>query len=165
MSFLSTLLALIYLSYNMANGGVLVLSDGTRWEINPQDQSKTSLWMTPMEIEVKPSDNQSYPYMLVNMQTKETVYAKVAQNEPMQNQPQDIVTDQGAQGTASAPQNGTASGTTTMPQDNMMQGQMPSGTTMSPQTPSGTAMAPQDHSMMPQTQTGTAQGTATPTQP
>jgi hypothetical protein len=157
MSFFSTLLALIYLSYNMSNGSMLVLSDGSRWDINPDDQKKTSLWMTPMEIQVKPSNNQTYPYMLVNMQTKENVLAKVATQAPMPDQPSDIVTDQGAQGTTSAPttpnstDQAAPNGTLTAPQ-------APTDMTTMPQAPNGTATTPPQGTM---TMPGTTQGTTT----
>jgi hypothetical protein len=76
MNFFITLLAHLFLSFNYDNGSTLELSDGSKWTISPDDTSVTSLWLIPMEIQIEPSNDKTYPYILINLQTKQKVKAK-----------------------------------------------------------------------------------------
>lgn len=76
MNLFITLLTHLFLTFNYSNGAVLELTDGSKWAIAPDDISTTALWLVPMEITIEPSKNQTYPYILSNLQTKEKVKAK-----------------------------------------------------------------------------------------
>ncbi len=76
MSKILGLLLALYLSYNLQNGTLLRLSAGSDWQINPQDDNVTSMWITPIEIAVIPTTDPDYPYTLKNVQTGEKVRAK-----------------------------------------------------------------------------------------
>jgi hypothetical protein len=75
MDFLFSLICALYLSFNFDNGSSLELSDGSRWKIHPDDIDQTSIWLTPMEIEIEPVNDKSYPYILYNLDTKQRVKA------------------------------------------------------------------------------------------
>jgi len=79
MSKILGLLLALFLSYNLQNGTLLRLSDGSDWQINPQDVNITSMWLTPIEIAVIPTTDPDYPFKLKNVQTGETVRAKKPQ--------------------------------------------------------------------------------------
>ena len=54
-------------------GKVVVLDDGSVWEIDPAYRSRTAVWAITQEIEVTPSVNPEYPYQLANAVTSEVV--------------------------------------------------------------------------------------------
>ncbi len=64
------------LSININDGHQLLLSDGTSWEIDPQDYSVSKDWLAPIPIVIKASNNQQYPRYLVNKTTGIKVRAK-----------------------------------------------------------------------------------------
>lgn len=64
------------LSLNIAGGQFIQLDDGTVWEINPNDQTVTQGWLSPVQIVVSRSQNQIYPYRLYNTATGSAVTAK-----------------------------------------------------------------------------------------
>jgi hypothetical protein len=66
----------LYLSVNLDGGRRLVLSDGTNYEINPQDVTTTAVWITPFPINVKPSGDINYPFTLTNGNTGVSVKAR-----------------------------------------------------------------------------------------
>ena len=70
------ILARLYLSFNFDGGSTLELSDGSKWQINPEDTDKTSLWVLPAEIEISTSKDVAYPNYLYNVNTKQQVKAK-----------------------------------------------------------------------------------------
>lgn len=72
----------LYLSYNLNGGATLKLTDGSTWQIHPDDTIKTSMWITPLEIKVSPSQDPNYPYFLENSLTHEKVRAKSESNAP-----------------------------------------------------------------------------------
>jgi len=76
MNFLFSILCALYLSFNFDSGSELELSDGSRWEIAADDTATTAIWLTPMEIEIKPSTDKDYPYLLKNLGTNQVVKAK-----------------------------------------------------------------------------------------
>lgn len=78
MNFFITLLTHLFLTFNYNNGATLELTDGSKWSIAPDDIPTTALWLVPMEIKIEPSTNQTYPYLLNNLQTKQKVKAKKA---------------------------------------------------------------------------------------
>lgn len=64
------------LSINAQNGQQLILSDSTRWQIHPQDVNIASLWLTPSQVSIKPSNDPTYPFVLTNLATNQSVRAK-----------------------------------------------------------------------------------------
>lgn len=58
------------------HGKVLVLEDGSVWEINPAYQSKTLVWMVAQKVVVSNGANPQYPYQLANGETKEVVQGR-----------------------------------------------------------------------------------------
>jgi hypothetical protein len=69
----------LYLAFNSNNGKTLQLSDGSVYEVAPQDRLKTALWITPFPIRVEASGDPNYPIKLVNENTGENVKAKQVQ--------------------------------------------------------------------------------------
>lgn len=68
--------AKVSLSMNINQGEQLILSDGSRWQVAPDDVIKASGWITPFPMQIQPSDNPDYPFLLVNQNTKESVKAR-----------------------------------------------------------------------------------------
>ena len=63
---------------SLYNGRFIRLSDSSLWEINPKDTPITQSWITPVEILVNPSDDESYPFRLTNSLTGSSVLARRA---------------------------------------------------------------------------------------
>ena len=55
------------LNINSQNGKELLLSDGSKWEVSPEDQKISSIWLTPIPLELLPSGSKDYPYFLINL--------------------------------------------------------------------------------------------------
>ena len=51
------------------NGLEVELFDGSDWSINPDDAAKTAEWYPSQRIIVQKSDNEKYPYVLINLDT------------------------------------------------------------------------------------------------
>jgi hypothetical protein len=68
----------LYLSVNLQNGAVLELSDGSKWEVAPDNRSTSSLWLTPFPLRIEPGLNAQapYPFILLNLNTQEKVKVK-----------------------------------------------------------------------------------------
>ena len=70
----------VYLSQNINNGQKLELSDGSVWEVQPEDVNKASFWITPFPLEILPNedplDNTVYPKKILNKYTGVTVKVK-----------------------------------------------------------------------------------------
>jgi hypothetical protein len=66
----------LYLSENINNGKQLRLSDGSVYEIAPDDLVRTSFWITPFMIKIVPSQDPNYPYQIINTNTGTAVKAK-----------------------------------------------------------------------------------------
>lgn len=61
---------------NLHGGRVLVLSDGSTWEVNPQDLSISSAWILPSPLEVKKSSDGTYPYRIINTRSQSSVLVR-----------------------------------------------------------------------------------------
>jgi hypothetical protein len=66
----------IMLSINIEGGRKLQLSDGTMWEVDPNDVVQSSVWITPFPIRIVPSDSADYPFLLVNKTSGVSVKAR-----------------------------------------------------------------------------------------
>ena len=67
----------VTLEVNINNGKQLRMSDGSLFEIAPQDVPMTALWITPFKLTVSDSGDSTYPYLLQNMDSGTTVKAKM----------------------------------------------------------------------------------------
>lgn len=73
----------ISLSVNLQSGSQLILSNGSKWEVDPKDRKLSSLWLTPFPIKIVPSSSSEYPFLLVNLyDTNEKVQAKRLPDSP-----------------------------------------------------------------------------------
>lgn len=68
------------LSENLRSGRYIRLSDGTLWEVSPNDTTISQGWITPVEIIVTQSTNSAYPYKLTNSLSGSSVSARKAEN-------------------------------------------------------------------------------------
>jgi len=66
----------IYLSLNVENGAQLEFSDGSSYEIDPEDQIYTAYWIAPFPVRFGRSYNRKYPVKITNMNTGTSVNAK-----------------------------------------------------------------------------------------
>ena len=64
------------LSVNSQNGQQLLLSDGSRWQIHPQDVKISSIWLTPITVGLKRGTDPNFPYIITNLSTNQSVRAK-----------------------------------------------------------------------------------------
>ncbi len=72
----------LFLSENLSNGSLLKLSDGSIYEVNPQDIPLSSLWITPFPMEVTMTSDPNYPFLLMNKNTNTMVHARKPQIIP-----------------------------------------------------------------------------------
>ena len=70
------------LQENLKNGSYIRLSDGSLWNIRPEDTPITQGWITPVEINATPSGDKDYPYTLTNSLTGSSVKARKVQSVP-----------------------------------------------------------------------------------
>lgn len=66
----------IYLSENIQSGARLRFSDGSLYEIIPEDRSKASFWLTPFQVKIDQGKDPNYPYIITNTVTMISVRAK-----------------------------------------------------------------------------------------
>lgn len=66
----------VYLSENVQSGTQLRLSDGSIYEVMPEDRQKASFWLTPFQVKIEQSTDPNYPYKIVNTVTLVGVRAK-----------------------------------------------------------------------------------------
>lgn len=64
------------LNINIDNGRVLILNDGSYWEVAPEDRKISSFWLTPFPLEITPRDSQAFPFFILNITTQEKVKAR-----------------------------------------------------------------------------------------
>jgi hypothetical protein len=69
-------------SENFYNGRYIRLSDGSLWNIRPQDTAVTQGWITSAEILITPSQDPAYPNKLTNTITGSAVLAKQVEELP-----------------------------------------------------------------------------------
>lgn len=72
----------LFLSININNGQKIQLTDGTIWEINPQNYATSAAWLASIPIKIVPSDDPDFPYLLVNKNDGVSVKAKKAEMMP-----------------------------------------------------------------------------------
>jgi hypothetical protein len=67
----------IYLQQNNNGGTQLIFSDGSVYEIAPEDRNKASAWINPITVSIQPSGNPLYPYTITNVLTGASVNGKL----------------------------------------------------------------------------------------
>lgn len=67
------------ISINIQSGRQLQLSDGSLWDIAPDDINQAALWISPIPIEITPSNDPNYPQQLTNTVSKTSVKARRVQ--------------------------------------------------------------------------------------
>ena len=75
----------VYLSENLDNGAHLRMSDGSLYEVAPENRNISSAWLLPFPLKVEMTQDLTYPYLLIDPNSDERVRAK--QIEP--GKPQD----------------------------------------------------------------------------
>ena len=70
------------LEENLHNGRIIKLSDGSSWEVAPQDLHISEIWVLPITIEVEKSDHPVYPYYLVNKTSGTRVLVRTVSDIP-----------------------------------------------------------------------------------
>jgi len=76
------ILAKPMITENFYSGQYIRLSDGSLWNIRPQDTPITQGWITSVEIIIEPSQDPDYPNKLTNTLTGSSVLAKKATELP-----------------------------------------------------------------------------------
>jgi hypothetical protein len=64
------------MSININNGQKLQLSDESIWEIDPNDVPTAAVWITPFPVDLVPSKDADYPFLIVNKNTGVSVKAR-----------------------------------------------------------------------------------------
>jgi hypothetical protein len=64
------------LSENRFQGRVLVLSDGSTWEVAPKDRGLAASWITPVPMTITQSVDSEYPYKIINQQSGSFITAR-----------------------------------------------------------------------------------------
>jgi hypothetical protein len=58
--------AALSLNINIDGGRLLILSDGTKWEVAPEDRNISGLWLTPISLKILPGGSPEYPNVIMN---------------------------------------------------------------------------------------------------
>lgn len=73
----------LYLSLNVGEGRKLELSDGSSYEIAPEDQVYAAFWITPFAVSVGKSGDPNYPVKITNLNSGTSVRAKEISTEEL----------------------------------------------------------------------------------
>ena len=63
-------------SINIGSGEKIVLSDNSVWEVAPEDQELASSWLGSNTVEITPSDNKVFPFLMTNVRTRDAIKVK-----------------------------------------------------------------------------------------
>ncbi|MCB1107239.1 MAG: hypothetical protein KDK76_04000 [Chlamydiia bacterium] len=61
---------------NLHDGKILILSDGSTWEVAPQSLSVSQTWIFPAPLNISKSTNTYYPYEITNIQTSSSILVR-----------------------------------------------------------------------------------------
>ena len=61
---------------NLNEGKILVLSDGSTWEIAPQSLKTSQSWIIPSALKIEKINHPAYPYKIISVQTGSYVLAR-----------------------------------------------------------------------------------------
>jgi len=73
----------LFLSLNIEDGAKLELSDGSTYEIAPEDHLYTMYWITPFPISLGDSGDKKYPVKITNLNTGTSVKGKQISTEKL----------------------------------------------------------------------------------
>lgn len=71
----------LYLSLNIDDGARLQLSDGTTYEIAPEDRLYSAYWITPFPLTIGASGDPDYPISITNLNSRRSVRGKKIDTE------------------------------------------------------------------------------------
>jgi hypothetical protein len=74
----------LMLSLNINDGAKLELTDGSVYEIDPDDHIYSSLWLTPFKVALGESGNAEYPVRITNLQTGTSVNGRPVSKEEIE---------------------------------------------------------------------------------
>lgn len=77
----------LYLSLNVSEGEKLKLSDGSAYEVAPEDRFYTKYWVTPLPVMLGKSTRSDYPIQITNMNTGTSIHAKRISTKELLQQP------------------------------------------------------------------------------
>ncbi|WP_194848045.1 hypothetical protein [Candidatus Neptunochlamydia vexilliferae] len=61
---------------NLHNGKVLILSDGSTWEVAPQDLPTSQTWIFPSPLKVEKNGTAAFPYRITSLQTGSSILVR-----------------------------------------------------------------------------------------
>ena len=64
---------------NLHSGKILVLSDGSSWEVAPQSLEYSANWIFPTPLKVEKSGDSAYPYKITSIQVNQTILVRPIQ--------------------------------------------------------------------------------------
>ncbi len=65
-----------FLEENLQDGKVLLLDDGTMWEVAHENIERAKMWSPPLSLQLKKSGKKDYPYYIINKQSKTRVLVR-----------------------------------------------------------------------------------------
>ncbi|MEM8727221.1 MAG: hypothetical protein AAGE99_00690 [Chlamydiota bacterium] len=66
----------ITIEENLHGGRVLVLSDGSTWEVAPQDLKTSRTWILAVPLKIEASRHPAYPHRLVNINSDTSILVR-----------------------------------------------------------------------------------------
>lgn len=67
---------ILTVSLNIGDGKKIMLSDNTVWEVAPEDQTLASSWLGSNPVEITPSDNEAFPFLMTNIRNRSSIKVK-----------------------------------------------------------------------------------------
>lgn len=61
------------ISINIGGGQKIVLSDNSVWEVAPEDQELASGWLGSNPVEISPSENKDFPFLMTNVRNRNAI--------------------------------------------------------------------------------------------
>ena len=61
---------------NLHNGKIIVLSDGSTWEVAPQSLQTSQSWIFPSALKIEKINHPSYSYKITNIHTGSYILAR-----------------------------------------------------------------------------------------
>ena len=69
----------ITVTENLHNGKIIVLSDGSTWEVDPKSLQTSQSWILPSALKIEKinhPNHPNYPYKITNIHTKSSILAR-----------------------------------------------------------------------------------------
>ncbi len=68
--------SIVYVSANMQGGKELILTDDSKWEVDPEDQAVSEFWIGSFPIKISLEGSKEYPYLLKSIHSQKKVKAR-----------------------------------------------------------------------------------------